>query len=370
MKDAKQPKSEMEEAKKMEKTDGKARKKQSFKDYFMDRMYAVSGGIAYAILVTLGVGLLFETLAKFTGFAPFETIGGAAKVLLAPALGAGVAYALKSNTLTMFSAMACAAVGSNAIHLVQTVPAQMFTITTGQPVSGVLAAAIAVFVGKKITGRTKFDIMAIPFFSILVGGICGYGLALVVTPSLNWVSGQITNSVQGSPLIASMVISLVWSIFLMSPASSAALAIALQLDPTSAAAALIGCTVQFVGFTVMSFKENDFGGFFAQALVTPKVQFPNLVKNPKLIIPPFVAAIVSAPIATMMLGLKVPYELGGLGLSSLIAPLNILAVQGIRGLMVFVVAGVLIPAVITIILYHFIKVAGWVKQNDLRLEVQ
>lgn len=368
MKDAKQTKSET-----AEKTAGSKKKeparKMSFKDYFMDRMYAVSGGIAYAILVTLGVGLLFETMAKFSGFAPFETIGGAAKVLLAPALGAGVAYALKSNTLTLFSAMACAAVGSNAIHLVSTAP-QQFVITTGQPVSGVMAAAIAVYVGKKVTGKTKFDIMAIPFFSMLVGGICGVGLAAVVTPSLNWVSGQITNSVQGSPLIASMVISLVWSIFLMSPASSAALAIALQLDSTSAAAALIGCTVQFVGFTVMSFRENDFGGFFAQALVTPKVQFPNLVKNPKLIIPPFVAAVVSAPIATMMLNFKVPYELGGLGLSSLIAPLNILATQGVRGLMVFIVAGILIPAVITILLYHAIKVAGWVKQNDLHLEVQ
>lgn len=370
MKDAKKLKAEMEEARKTENQGKKAEGKQGFKDYFMDRMYAVSGGIAYAILVTLGVGLLFETLAKFTGFVPFETIGGAAKVLLAPALGAGVAYALKSNTLTMFAAMACSSVGANAIQLVQTAPVQKFTITTGQPVSGVLAAVIAVYVGKKITGRTKFDIMAIPFFSVLIGGICGYGLALVVTPSLNWVSGQITNSVQGSPLVASMVIALVWSIFLMSPASSAALAIALQLDPVSSAAALIGCTVQFVGFTVMSFKENDFGGFFAQALVTPKVQFPNLVKNPKLIIPPFVAAVVSAPIATMLLGFKVPYELGGLGLSSLIAPLNILAAQGVRGLMVFIVSGVLIPAVITIVLYRVIKVAGWVKERDLHLEVQ
>ncbi len=373
MKDEQTMKSEKEEANKKgdpQRREAKTADKQSFKDYFMDRMYAVSGGIAYAILVTLGVGLLFETLAKFTGFMPFETIGGAAKVLLAPALGAGVAYALKSNTLTMFAAMACASVGANAIQLVHTTPAQVFTITTGQPVSGVLAAVIAVFVGKKITGRTKFDIMAIPFFSVLIGGICGYGLALVVTPSLNWISGQITHSVQGSPLIASMVISLVWSIFLMSPASSAALAIALQLDPVSSAAALIGCTVQFVGFTVMSFKENDFGGFFAQALVTPKVQFPNLVKNPKLIIPPFVAAMVSAPIATMLLGLKVPYELGGLGLSSLIAPLNILAVQGVRGLMIFIVSGVLIPAVITLVLYRAIKVAGWVKERDLHLEVQ
>ncbi|RYL95022.1 PTS sugar transporter subunit IIC [Sporolactobacillus sp. THM7-4] len=347
-----------------------ADRKKQMKDYFMDRMYKVSAGVANAILVTLGVGLLFETLGKFTGIQAFMIIGGAAKVLLAPALGAGIAYALRANTLTLFSAVACSAVGANAIQIASPAPHQVFNIVTGQPVSGVIAAVIAVYVGKKISGKTKFDMMAIPFFSILIGGLAGVGLAAVVTPSLNWVSAQITHSVQGSPLIASMVIALVWSIFLMSPASSAALAIALQLDPVSSAAALIGCTVQFVGFTVMSFKENDFGGFFAQAFVTPKVQFPNLVKNPKLVVPPFVAAIVSAPIATMLLQFKVPYELGGLGLSSFIAPLNILAIQGFKGLLIYVVSGILIPGVITMILYRAIKVVGWVKQGDLHMEVQ
>ncbi|MFT8317743.1 MAG: PTS sugar transporter subunit IIC [Sporolactobacillus sp.] len=346
-----------------------AERKQKMKNYFMDRMYLASAGIANAILVTLGIGLLFETLGKFTGFGPFLVIGGTAKVLLAPAIGAGIAYQLKANTLTMFSAMACSAIGANAVQVFQT-PVQHFSIVTGQPVSGVLAAVIAIYVGKKVSGKTKFDMMAIPFCSVLVGGLVGYGLAQVVTPALNWVSGQITQSVQGSPLIASMVIALVWSIFLMSPASSAALAIALHLDPVSSAAALIGCTVQFVGFTVMSFKENDFGGFFAQAFVTPKVQFPNLVKNPLLVIPPFVAAMVSAPIATMLLHFKVPYELGGLGLSSFIAPLNILAIQGIKGLLTFIVAGILIPTVVTLFLHRVIKVAGWVKAGDLHMEVQ
>ncbi|MFT8361624.1 MAG: PTS sugar transporter subunit IIC [Sporolactobacillus sp.] len=346
-----------------------ADRKQKMKDYFMDRMYKASAGIANAILVTLGVGLLFETLGKFTGFGVFMVIGGAAKVLLAPAIGAGIAYQLRANTLTMFSAMACSAIGANAIQVFEK-PAQHFAIVTGQPVSGVLAALIAIYIGKKISGKTKFDMMAIPFFSVLCGGVVGYGLALVVTPALNDISAMITNSVHGQPLISSMVIALVWSIFLMSPASSAALAIALHLDPISAGAALIGCTVQFVGFTVMSFKENDFGGFFAQAFVTPKVQFPNLVKNPLLVIPPFVAAIVSAPIATMLLHFQVPYEIGGLGLSSFIAPLNILAIQGVKGLMTFVVAGVLIPGVITMVVYRIVKVAGWIKAGDLHMEVE
>ncbi|WP_018661579.1 PTS transporter subunit IIC [Heyndrickxia acidiproducens] len=341
--------------------------KQATKDYLIDRMYKASVGTANAVLVTLGIGLLFETFGKFLGWDGFLTIGTATKSVLAPAIGAGIAYQLGGNTLVIFSTMACAAIGGNAIS---TTPDGLITIVTGQPVSAVLAAVIATWVGKRIAGKTKLDMMAIPFAAVLVGGVAGVGLAAVTTPFLQWLSGEITTSVQGSPLLGSMIVSLVWSILLMSPASSAALAIALQLDPVSSAAALIGCTVQFVGFTAMSLKQNDWGGNIAQSLITPKVQFPNLVKNPRLVIPPFISSMICAPVATMAFHLKVPYELGGLGLNSMIAPLNILANQGAVVFMAYVGAGVILPLFTTLGMYHLMKMFGWAKAGDLRMEVQ
>ncbi|WP_409303401.1 PTS transporter subunit IIC [Peribacillus sp. SCS-155] len=337
------------------------------KNYAVERMYKASTGIANAVLVTLGIGLLFETIGKFIGWEAFIGIGSAAKVLLAPAIGAGVAYQLGGNSLVIFSAMASAAVGANAIHAT---PEGVFTIVPGQPLSAILAAVIATWVGKRITGRTKLDMMAIPAGAVLAGGIAGVGLAAVTTPLLQWLSAEITSSVQGSPVLASMVIALVWSILLMSPASSAAIAIALQLDPVSSAAALIGCTVQFAGFTAMSLKQNDLGGFLAQALITPKVQFPNLIKNPKLVIPTFVAAIICAPIATIGFDFKVPYELAGLGLNSFIAPLNILANQGWIVFLIYIAVGVILPIALTLGIYQIIKMVGWAKKGDLHMEVQ
>lgn len=156
----------------------------------------------------------------------------------------------------------------------------------------------------------------------------------------------------------------------MTPASSAALAIALQLDPVSSAAALIGCTAQFVGFTFMSIRQNDLGGFLAQFVITPKVQFPNLIKNPALVIPPFVAAVVCAPIATVLLGFTTSYELAGLGLNSFIAPLNILASQGVEAFLIYLATGVILPLIISLGLYHVIKSIGWAKAGDLRMEIQ
>ncbi|RFU62440.1 PTS transporter subunit IIC [Peribacillus glennii] len=337
------------------------------KEYVVDRMHKASTGIANAVLVTLGLGILFETIGKFIGWEAFIGIGSAAKVLLAPAIGAGIAYQLGGNTLVIFSAMASAAVGGAAIH---PTAEGLFTIVPGQPISAVLAAAVATYVGKRITGKTILDMMAIPFGAILAGGVAGIGLAAVTTPLLQWLSGQITSSVQGSPVIASMVIALVWSILLMSPASSAALAIALQMDPVSSGAALIGCTVQFVGFTAMSLRQNDLGGFLAQVAITPKVQFPNLVKNPRLVIPPFVAAIICAPIATVGFDFQVSYELAGLGLNSFIAPISILGTQGITGFLLYIAVGVILPIAITLGLYQVIKMVGWAKTGDLHMEVQ
>ncbi|WP_010651501.1 PTS transporter subunit IIC [Oceanobacillus massiliensis] len=341
--------------------------KQSTKDYLIDRMYKGSQGLANAVLVTLGIGLLIETFGTFTGWEGFLTIGKAAQLMLAPAIGAGIAYQLGGNTLVVFSAMASATIGANALSINAD---GAWVLTTGQPISAVLAAAVATWVGKRVAGKTKLDMMSIPFAAIMVGGVAGVFLAAITTPMLESLSGFIARSVEVSPLIGSIVIALVWSIFLMSPASSAAIAIALQLDPVSSAAALIGCTAQFAGWTAMSFKQNDLGANIAQSFLTPKVQVPNLVKNPRLVIGPFLSSVICAPIAIQLFDFQVPYALAGLGLNSFIAPLNILANQGPGVMLMYLVIGVIVPAVISLVVYHALRLRGWAKTGDLRMEIQ
>ncbi len=329
-------------------------------------MYKASQGLANAVLVTLGIGLLIETIGTFTGWEGFLLIGNAAQLMLAPAIGAGIAYQLGGNTLVIFGAMASSTVGANALSMTN----GEWTLITGQPISAVLAAVIATWVGKRVTGKTSLDMMAIPFCSIFVGGVAGVGLAAVTTPLLERISQIIANSTTGSPFVSAIVISLIWSIFLMSPASSAAIAIALQLDPVSSAAALIGCTAQFVGFTAMSIRQNNLGANIAQFFLTPKVQVPNIVKNPRLVIGPFASSIICAPIAILIFDFEVPYELAGLGLNSFIAPLNILANQGISVLIMYIVVGVITPAIISVMTYQALRMKGWAKTGDLHMEVQ
>ncbi|WP_283679720.1 PTS sugar transporter subunit IIC [Lentilactobacillus sp. Marseille-Q4993] len=351
--------------------------KHTVKEY----VYLVSAGVSNAVLVMLGIGLLTQAIANFVHWPQLHQVGAIAQWLLAPAFGAAVASQLKTNTLVLFSSMISATVGANAVYFTQSAvhantatgnqmaeAASSGIFTTGQPISAVAAGLVAALVGKYLTGKTPLDMMLVPLAATLVGSIVGLGLASVTTPALNWLSAFIAQSMQVNPLIGSVVISLAWSLFLMTPASSAALAVAIMLDPLSSGAALIGTTAQFVGFTIISWRQNDLGANIAQGIITPKVQFPNLLANPRLAIPTFTAAAIAAPIATLFFNFKVSYTLGGLGLNSLIAPIT-LASTDLNMLVAYIVMGIVVPAIISIVVYRLLLALHWVTNQQLHLEI-
>ena len=154
----------------------------------------------------------------------------------------------------------------------------------------------------------------------------------------------------------------------MTPASSAALAIAVMLDPLSGGAALIGTTAGFVVYTAMGWTQNNLGANFAQTIVTPKVQFPNLLKSPLLMFGPALIAGVSAMLAVGVFNLKVPFAIAGLGLNGFIAPIA-LASSNPRGLLLVAVFGIVVPVISSLIMYYLLKKAGKTKANDLHLDV-
>lgn len=337
------------------------------KKYLVDRMYKASSGIANAIFVTIGIGLLLETIGNMTGLSVLVIIGTATKMLMAPAIGAGIAIMLGGNTLTVFSAMAAGTVGAGAV---QTTAEGVVSIASGEPIGCLIAATIATFVGKRISGKTPLDMMAIPLAAVLVGGLSGYYLNFVISPLLNAFSSFISASVAGYPIIGSAVIAVVGGLVLMSPASSAAIAIALNLDPVSSAAMLIGTTSMYVAFSFVSLRENDLGGFLAQFVCTPKVQLPNIIKNPMILVAPTIACAVAAPIATSTLGFTTASALGGLGFCSFIAPITVLGNQGLTSFLNYMIAGVVIPFAVTFFISFAMKKFEYVRNGDMALVVK
>ncbi len=341
-------------------------------------VFDVSTGISNAILAVLGMGLLMASLGNLLHITPLVQAGLMGQKMLAPALGVGIAIMMRANILTTGAALIAATVGSNAVyfttasspatHTATGWAAGSLIMTSGQPVSAVLAALLAVFVGNWLTGKTPLDMMLVPFAATLAGTIFGLGTAAVTTPFLNWVSESLASTMKVNPFLGAFVVSVVWFLFLMTPASSAALAIAVMLDPLSGGAALIGTTAGFVVYTAMGWTQNNLGANFAQTIVTPKVQFPNLLKSPLLMFGPALIAGVSAMLAVGVFNLKVPFAIAGLGLNGFIAPIA-LASSNPRGLPLVAVFGIVVPVISSLIMYYLLKKAGKTKANDLHLDV-
>lgn len=335
------------------------------KEYIMPRVFKASTGIAQAIFVTLGIGLLLENIGKMVDFQSLILIGTVCKVLMAPAIGAGIAFMLGANGLTIFSAMAASAIGAGSIQMTET----GITIIGGEPIGALLTATLATFIGKRVTGKTPLDMMAVPILSISLSGFFGIGIFKIMSPILTTVGGLITDAASVNPLVTSIVIAIVWGLLLLSPASSVALAVALNLDGIAAGAALAGCAAHFAGMAFISRKENDLGGFLAQAICTPKVQLPNITKNPFIIIPTVISSAIVGPIATLLFHLEATKEIAGMGLSSLVAPLNLLTNSDnkMMTILAMLVCYIIIPIIISYFITIFLKNKKLINKGDFTL---
>ncbi|MBM7543446.1 PTS sugar transporter subunit IIC [Periweissella beninensis] len=350
-----------------------------------ETVYNVSAAVSNAILVTLGMGLLLQTIAGFINWAPMVQMGAITKVMLPAAFGAAIASQMKTNTMVMFAAMAASTVGANAVFFsekaVQGVTATGYAgaqvagsaiITTGQPISAVLAGLIAVLFGKWLSGKTPLDMVIVPAATTIVGTVSGYYLAMVTTPVLVAMGKIIASSVAVNPIMGTAIVAMTFGALTMTPASAAALAVAIGAtgitSPQAAGAILIGTTAVFVGFPAMSFQENKIGATIAQGIVTPKIQFPNLTQNPALIIPPMIGAAIAAPIATIVFHVTAPFTMAGIGFNSFIVPLA-LAGSNFGSFIAYMVIGVIVPIIVSFIGYRIMRKMGWAKAEQLHLEM-
>lgn len=169
-------------------------------------------------------------------------------------------------------------------------------------------------------------------------------------------------------------------ILLTLPTSSAAIWVAIALNNTSDAmllaggAAVVGCCCHMVGFAVMSFKENRWSGLISQGIGTSMLQIPNVMKNPRILIPPTLASAICGPLATCLFGLRCNASGGGMGTAGLVGLFGTIeASAGVVDTWLLVTGIVLLmfvlPAVLSWAFCLILRKAGWIKENDLKLEL-
>lgn len=340
------------------------------KRYFIDAM----GAMAQGLFASLLIGTIFKALGMIPHLGFFDEIGVFAQKMAGPAMAGAIAYALEAHPLVIYSSLA---VGFAANDLGG----------AGGPLAVFLIAIIATEIGMLVSRKTKVDILVTPFITILVGA----GLSLLCAPFIGKIVGYVGDFISWAmtqqPFIMGMLVSVVIGVALTLPISSAAICASLTLSgiagggeglALAGGAAVAGCCAQMVGFAVMSFRENRVGGLVSQGLGTSMLQMPNIVRNPRIWIPPILVSAVTGPLATCVFNLKMYGAAinSGMGTCGLLGPVGVIlgwfggeypgTVTGFDWLGLCLICFV-IPATVCPLLALLLRKIGWIGEDDMKL---
>ena len=138
-------------------------------------------------------------------------------------------------------------------------------------------------------------------------------------------------------------------------------------------AAVAGCAAHMVGFAVASFRENGVSGLISQGIGTSMLQIPNLMRNPRILIPPIVASVFSG-LAAVLLDMRCNAAGGGMGTSGLVGVFGVIeesqnwGVATWRYALGIVLAMFVIPAVVSFVMSEILRKVKWIKPGDQALE--
>ena len=230
---------------------------------------------------------------------------------------------------------------------------------------------MAAVLGKIVSKETRVDIIVTPGVTIISGVLIAQFVGPGVAAFMTAFGNLVKTATEMQPFFMGILVSGLIGIALTLPISSAAICIMLALDGLAGGAATAGCCAQMVGFAVLSFRENGWGGLLAQGLGTSMLQMGNIVKNPKIWIAPTLASLITGPAATVVFQMKNIETASGMGTCGLVGPIGIYTAMGGGARMWTGILFVcfLLPAVLTLVFGACLRKAGWIKEGDLKLDL-
>lgn len=337
-------------------------------------------GMALGLFATLIAGTILVQIGKLVGdnnIGNFiQMVGKVAQILMGAGIGAGIAYMLKADKLTIFSCMVAGFIGAKGSGF-----GDISLAAVGNPVSAYVTALIACEICMLVAGRTGLDIILIPLTAMAVAGLAIYFVTPYVNIAIKQLAMGIAAAMEWSPFVMGIIISVAMGIILTMPTSSAAIWVSITLAyPDSpmlllaGGASVVGCAAHMVGFAVASYRENKVAGLIAQGLGTSMLQIPNIMKNPRILIPPIIASAIVGPLATTVFKLKCNASGGGMGTSGLVGVFGAIeASSDLTPVMLWLGIALLmfvIPAIVSLGVSELLRKINWIKAGDMKLELK
>lgn len=342
---------------------------QSFWIALRDKSIKALSAMAQGLFASLLVGTMISTFGEQFHIPMLVEVGNFAKGATGYAMAIAIGTALQASPLVLFS-------------LVTVGGAANTFGGAGGPFAVLLVTVFAAWVGSLVSQKTKFDIIVTPMTTVTAGYLAAYFFAPMIGSAASFLGNSIIWATELQPFFMGIILSVVVGIMLTLPISSAAICAGLGLTGLAGGAALAGCSAQMVGFAVMSYKENGISGLFSQGLGTSMLQIGNIVKNPKIWIPPILTSAITGPISTVifrgeMNGAAVASGMGTCGLVGQIGTYTGWVNDVSEGVKASITAmdwigllstNFILPALLTPIFYQILVKMGHIKEGDLKLE--
>ena len=325
--------------------------------------------MAQGLFASLLIGTIIKTIGQQMGLPLVVEAGSFAMSMAGPAMAISIAYAMHASPLVIFS-MAAVGMAANTMG------------GAGGPLAVFVISLIATGFGYLVAGRTKIDILITPLVTIGAGIALSYLMAPAIGTAASGVGNLIMWATTQQPFVMGILVSVIVGMALTLPISSAAICAALGLTGLAGGAALAGCCAQMVGFAVMSINENGINGLISQGLGTSMLQMGNIVRNPRIWLPPIIVSAITGPLATCLFHLEMngPAISSGMGTCGLVGQIGVYTgwmneiAEGSRTAITtsdwtdLILISAVLPAILTPLVALVFRRMRWINKGDLKID--
>ena len=325
--------------------------------------------MAQGLFASLLIGTIIKTIGQQMGLPLVVEAGSFAMSMAGPAMAISIAYAMHASPLVIFS-MVAVGMAANTMG------------GAGGPLAVFVISLIATGFGYLVGGRTKIDILITPLVTIGAGIALSYLMAPAIGTAASSVGNLIMWATTQQPFVMGILVSVIVGMALTLPISSAAICAALGLTGLAGGAALAGCCAQMVGFAVMSINENGINGLISQGLGTSMLQMGNIVRNPRIWLPPIIVSAITGPLATCLFHLEMngPAISSGMGTCGLVGQIGVYTgwmneiAEGSRTAITtsdwtdLILISAVLPAILTPLVALVFRRMRWINKGDLKID--
>ncbi|SFG31831.1 PTS transporter subunit IIC [Sporolactobacillus nakayamae] len=234
-------------------------------------------------------------------------------------IGTAIAFRFKFNPIQMVSVASATYIGSGALNFT---PNGVLVTGMGDLINTLLTASIAVAVVLIIGDRLKaFAPLFLPTIVCVVSG----GIGLWILPYVRKITmavGQLVDSYFAlAPILMGILVAVSFSIIIVSPISTVAIATAISMSGIASGAGNLGVVAAAVGMFLGGMRVNPIGLSLSALLGTPKIMIAAIVRKPIILLPVILNAAVLGVLAVVFKIQGTPIS-AGFGFSGLVGPIN------------------------------------------------